>query len=202
MSLIFDIETAPLPDAADYIELGDPPANYRKDEAIAKWQEEERAKQLAKAALDVDLCRVVAIAHDQACVFAQDVTAEANMLMLFWRLARPGLLPVVGFNVLQFDLPVLYRRSLYLGVKPYELERGKYRHGNVIDLADLLSEQGRLRLRSLDFYCRRFGIGIPSVGTGADVPTWVSAGQWDQVEAHVRADVARTAALAQRMGCI
>jgi len=200
--LIFDIETSALPDAADYIEIGDPPGNYKNPEAIAKWQSEERAKQLQRAALDVDLCRVVAIATPEASMIAAGGQSESDIIGNFWWHANHDGRVLGGFNVLSFDLPVLYRRSLYLGIKPPELQREKYKHRDVIDLADILSESGRLRLRSLDFYCRRFGIDIPAVGKGEDVPGWVEAGAWDKVEQHVRADVARTAALAKRMGVL
>jgi len=208
--LVLDIETAPLDDAADYLEPVSAPSNYKDEAKIAEYCAKAQAEQLAKAALDVDLCRVVAIAwHDGHQIqvslgetVGDDSRSEWVCLYDFWCAVQVGGLPLVGFNILQFDLPVLYRRSMYLGIEAPELERGKYRHGNVIDLADLLSEQGRLRLRSLDFYCRRFGIDIPPVGEGKDVPGWVAAGQWDQVEEHVRADVARTAALAKRIGVL
>ena len=204
--ILFDIETAPLLDAAAYIEAGEPPANYKQPEAIAKWRAEDQARQLQRAALDPDLCRIVAICfkrpnEDEFLWLPRDAAHEAAHVEMFWR-RLPRDLPVVGFGCLHFDLPVLYRRSLYLGVTPVQLERDKYRHDDVIDLADILSEQGRLRLRSLDFYCSRFGIDIPAAGDGADVPGWVAAGQWDQVEAHVRADVLRTEALARRMGVL
>lgn len=202
---VFDVETAPLPDAADYVEPGEPPGNYKNPEAIAKWHAEDRAKQLQRAALDVDLCRVVAYAtktHANGAWVANGwMLAEASALKFLWQMVADNL-PVLGFNILAFDLPVLYRRSLYLGLEPVKLQREKYRHNDVIDLADILSESGRLRLRSLDFYCRRFGIDIPAAGDGADVPGWVEAGEWDKVEAHVRVDVARTAALAKRLGVL
>ena len=109
---------------------------------------------------------------------------------------------LVGFNCLSFDLPVLLRRSLYLGVHAPHVPLNKYRPGRVVDLMQLLAYQGTVTYRSLGFYCRRFGISVPDEVTGADVAALVAAGEWRQVRDHVRADVAKTAQLAGRIGVI
>ena len=60
--VFFDIETAPLPEAKNYADYDkEPPKNYKKEESIVEWRRASVAKQLEKAALDPDLCRVVAI---------------------------------------------------------------------------------------------------------------------------------------------
>ncbi len=108
----------------------------------------------------------------------------------------------VGFNCLSFDLPVLLRRSLYLGVHAPHVPLNKYRPGRVVDLMQLLAYQGMLAYRSLGFYCRRFGISVPDEVTGAEVVALVAAGEWRQVHDHVQADVAKTVQLAGRVGVI
>ena len=65
-----------------------------------------------------------------------------------------------------------------------------------------LAYQGMLTYRSLAFYCRRFAIDVPDEVTGADIGALVAAGKWSQVHDHVRADVAKTTALARRIGVL
>ena len=65
-----------------------------------------------------------------------------------------------------------------------------------------LAYQGTLTYRSLAFYCTRFGIVVPDDVTGADIGALVAAGAWSRVHDHVRADVAKTTALAQRVGVL
>jgi DNA polymerase III epsilon subunit-like protein len=124
---------------------------------------------------------------------------EDALLETFWQHVEQGQL--VGFNCIAFDLPVLLRRSLYLGVPTPTLQVDRYRHPRVTDLLQLLSHNGTLRFRSLDFYARRFGFDVPADGlTGKDIAQAVADGRWSDVERHVRADVAKTAALANRLG--
>jgi hypothetical protein len=56
--------------------------------------------------------------------------------------------------------------------------------------------------RSLDAFCKRFGIVVTDDWTGADVPTLIKAGNWAGVEAHCLADLERTRLLAERIGVL
>ena len=64
----------------------------------------------------------------------------------------------------------------------------------------VLAYQGTLTYRSLGFYCTRFGVEVEDAVTGADIG--VAAGEWSAVHDHVRADVAKTTALARRVGVL
>ena len=64
----------------------------------------------------------------------------------------------------------------------------------------VLAYQGTLTYRSLGFYCTRFGVEVEDAVTRADIGALVAAGEWSQVHDHVRADVAKTTALARRIG--
>jgi hypothetical protein len=202
--LVFDIETCPLDDAAAYIEPAEAPGNYKDPAKIAAYIEQANAEQLQKCGLDVDLCRIVALGwqseRDETpfVMHGGHGISEQMLLKSFWNLA--SVLHLVGFNCLGFDLPVLLRRSLYLGVPVPRIQIDRFKHPQVTDLMDELSFNGKLKFRGLSFYCKRFGIDIVDELTGADMAQAVKDERWDDIEAHVKADVRKTAALASRLG--
>lgn len=204
--LIADIETVALPGAVDYLEPVEAPANYKDPIKIAAYIEEATRRQLDKCALDPDLCRIVAIGYEDADgrgdVLTANTTPEMVMLQEFWLAAssQPG---VLGFNILDFDLPVLIRRSQYLGLQPpavlVNLDRYRSPH---VDLMQRLIFNGRMPMRSLDFYCKRFGIDVPDPYSGKDIDALVSSGDWSAVRSHCRSDMVKTRALAERLGLL
>lgn len=228
-----DIETAPLAEAGDYIDpvvVASPdydaikaPKNYTDPVKIAAYLERERIAagekyaaaleaaetkhrdDVARAALDLDLCRIVAIGWAQESLvvttLAHDLDGEREALAEFWSLVSGARLTLVGFNCLAFDLPVMVRRSQYLGVQTPLLNLNRYRHPGIVDVMQLLSFDGLVRARTLSFYCRRFGIttGAEDIVTGADIGRLVEAGEWDMIQEHVSADVRKVRALFARI---
>jgi hypothetical protein len=210
-----DIETSAHPDAERMLPEFKHNAGT-KDEALRAAQSaEKRAKALADAALDPDLCRIVAIGTwwdvDEAprLELCEDEEQERDALAYYWslyakrRYEHPHTV-IVGSNVLGFDLPVMVRRSLYLQVDVPMLERGKYRHRDVIDLKSLLCDDDRLAWRSLDYYLRRFQIdtGLQDDIDGAQVPALVAQNTpeaWDKVRQHLLCDLVGTRLLARRV---
>lgn len=204
--VVFDIETAPLPEAVDYLEPVEAPSNYKDPIKIAEYVAAKQAENLQRCGLDVDLCRIVAIGwwrenqdEPQADVVKGNEYDERSLLAAFWSQVENGS-HLVGFNCIGFDLPVLQRRSLYLGVKMPAITVDRYRHPQVTDLQQILSYHGALKLRSLSFYARRFGLGIDDPHTGADIAGLVAEGQWAAVEHHVLSDIKKTALLAEKLG--
>lgn len=201
--MVFDIETAPLSDAANYIEAAEAPANYKDPAKIAAAIAEKNAENLSRCGLDVDLCRIVAIGvmseHMEGPLVLMTPDDEAGMLRVFWQ--NVGDRHLVGFNCLGFDLPVLFRRSLYLGVPTPSIGIDKFKHPQVTDLMRVLDFNGALKSRGLAFYCKRFGIDVTDTMTGVDIATAVSEERWADVEHHVKADIEKTAVLANRLGC-
>src|SRR5574343_1176148 len=105
--VIFDIETAPIDGAAEFIEPATAPANYKDPEKIAAYIAEKNDEAVGRCALDPDLCRVVAIGAWREDCRAESVwdcsdDDEAGMLADFWRYVEGGQL--VGFNCIGFDL--------------------------------------------------------------------------------------------------
>lgn len=206
--LILDIETSGIEDAATYIPPASAPSNYKDPEKIAAYIKEAEAVELAKAALDPDLARVVAIGMcdpENGVIHAlldTDGRNEKAMLSTLWKSVARGQATLIGYGILEFDLRILLRRSLYLGVKAPAISIDRFKHPSVIDLMQILSFNGSGKWRSLEFYAHRFGIEHDHSISGADIPALVAAGNWKDVEAHVRADVTTTVKLARRMGIL
>jgi hypothetical protein len=219
---IVDLETSAHPDAALYIVPPDldaikAPSNY-KDEAkiaeyIAKAQREAQAEYEAKVdrcALDWNLSRIVALGlHNVGdsgpqVLVCKNEKDEKAALAAFWLASRGRRL--VGFCSRTFDLPTLIQRSRYLGVRHPDLSLAKFGRGDVTDLREILTfDDARyeaIMSRSLDAFCKRFGIVVTDDWTGADVPTLIKEGNWQGVEAHCRADLERTRLLAERVGVL
>ena len=202
-ALIFDLETLAMPDAEAYLEPVAAPANYKDAEKIKAYQLEKRAELLGRCALDPDLCTIVAfgcmrdISDVPTCYF--DVN-EVDLIRLAWTHLESAS-TLIGYNILSFDLPVLIRRSQYLGVPVPAINLDRYRTPH-IDLMERLSFNGKLKYRGLDFYCKRFGIAFEDPYSGKDIAQLVADGQWDAVAAHCLADVRKTHALAQRLGYV
>lgn len=209
--VFLDTESAPLPDAEAWL----PEFRHNKGTKDAAKQAEQiaekRAHALAEAALDPDLCRIVALGSwwdieaEPALVLCHDESQEAAALAEFWETFRtirhehPHTV-MVGSNLLGHDLPIMVRRSLYLRVEVPYLERGKYRHRDVIDLKNLLCDDDWLAWRSLDYYCKRFALDVPQDPIdGAQIPALVAAGDWVSVRNHLRCDLVKVRALAQRI---
>jgi hypothetical protein len=207
--VVVDIETAPMKNAEDFVEVGAPPKNYKKPETIQQWKDTAWHLALDKASLDPDLCRIVAIGSMVAggpvqSMMARTESEEREMLRSFWRQITSDAI-LVGYNILQFDVPTLMRRSLYLGISNApNFTLNKYRpSAHIQDLMLMLSMNGILKYRSLTWYARRFGIALPDQTIdGAMIPHLVEAGAWEQVAQHVEDDVALTARLAEKLGVL
>ncbi len=205
--LIFDLETAGIDDAATYLPPSEAPANYKDEAKIAAFIAEADAAALSKAALDPDLARIVALgvcdpATDALSVhLAKTEREERELLRDFWRIVA-GRVTLVGYNILEFDLRMLFRRSLYLNVPAPAIQIDKYRHPTVVDLMQILSYGDRSKYRTLEFYLHRMSIEHDHSIGGAEIPGLVAAGEWSKVESHCRADVLGTVKLARRMGIL
>ncbi len=204
--VVFDLETAPIVDAAEYlIEPISAPSNYKDPDKIAAFIAEAQTKALDKCSLDPDLARIVALgwqAEDGPVTVrtCQDEEQERDAINEFWNVRFKYQSHVVGFNCLAFDLPVLLRRALYLNADRPDIQIDKFKHPSVSDLQQILSFNGTSPWHSLDFYTKRMGIIVPDVLTGAEIGQAVQEGRWSDIAAHCQADVVKTAALAQRLG--
>lgn len=205
--IVVDVEAIGIPDCETYLEPAKAPENWKDPVKIAAYLAEARETQIDKAALDVDLAQIICIgvlADDSLRVRTTEKYDEAELLESLWEVWRSSDNPsLVTFGGLNYDVPLLLRRSLYLGVKAPYISCNKYRHPQQIDLMSILSMEGALKWRGLQFYLNRFGYtgGGPDI-TGAEVAARYKAGDWAAIEQHCRMDVEATAWLAQRIGAV
>jgi hypothetical protein len=205
-TLILDIATAPLENAADYITTDDitAPSNYKDPAAIARYVDAEKAKRLEKAALDPDTCRVTALGwqsdtgSDIELARDEDDEREVIRAILTFALDRQ----IVTFNGFKFDLPVLMRRCAYLGVPMPDLNLDRYRSPHV-DLYDRLTFRGAITGHLLSWYVKRHGwTDLVKPLTGAEEAQVPQSGRWDELAQSVRHDLTATARLAQWLGVL
>ena len=198
-----DIETVAAPDVEGLLDPIRAPANYKDPFKVLTYQQDKLAERIATASLEPDLCEVVTLgvmrAGGEPIVMTRQDMDEAFLLAWFWDAVTNCRL--VGFNILNFDLPVLIRRSQLLGVAHPVVNLDRYRTPH-IDVMERLSFNGRLTYRSLNFYARRFGVELVETDlvVGADIPALVAAGEWDTIRNHCMCDIRKTTRLAARLG--
>ncbi len=181
-TIIFDIETGPLPASELVIPPFDPSqvklGNIKNPDLIAekiqKAEENHAADYIRNAALDAIsgqvLCIGYRIEHDQPAVLCSDADGEAAMLRQWWAALndfqrQPKL---VGFNIKAFDLPFLIRRSWrHRLTPPYWLRQGRYWNDLIVDLREVWQLGDSRAHGSLSAISRHLGLG-EKAGNGAD----------------------------------
>ena len=200
--VVIDLESVAAPDVEGLLDPIRAPANYKDEFKIKVYQQDKLLERIATASLEPDLCEIVALglqrADDVPLVLTRQDHGEPLLLEWFWDEVSNH--RFIGYNILQFDLPVLIRRSQLLGVKHPAVNLDRYRSPH-IDLMQRLSFNGAITFRSLNFYARRFGLEcIEDAVVGADIPQLVADGEWDAIRHHCACDIQKTALLAARLG--
>ena len=226
-TIVFDVETGPLAES-ELSALLPPfdPAEVKtgnlKDpakiaEKIAEAEVNHRRDFFDKAALDPLSGRVVAIGvldldSSKFSIIGHD--DEARTLREFWEAARGDMgriNPLIGFNIFNFDLPFLIRRSWKHRIAvPFGIRRGRYWGDQLVDLRDAWQLGDRQAKGSLDSIAKHLGVGAkcvphgPLAGkniTGADF-----AGLWKSdrksAEGYLRNDIELTAKVATALGVV
>ncbi len=215
-TLIFDIETGPLPESelAALLPPFDPAevktGNIKDpDKIAAKVAEAEtnhRRDFLDRAALDPLTGRVVAVGllypdSGEFHVIGHD--DEAATLREFWEATRGEMGRIhqmVGFNTHLFDLPFLIRRSWKHRVPvPFGIRRGRYWSEEMIDLRDGWQLGDRMARGSLDVIAKHLGVGAKNGDGKAFAELW--ARDRAQAVAYLRNDVQLTAKVADVLAC-
>jgi uncharacterized protein YprB with RNaseH-like and TPR domain len=116
-----------------------------------------------------------------------------------WRSESAKGAQFVGFNIFQFDLPFLLRRSWKHRVPvPLGLRRGRYWNDNLGDLRELWQLGDRQARGSLDSIAKHLGVGEKN-GDGKDFATLWKEDRANAV-AYLRNDLELTAKIAEALG--
>jgi hypothetical protein len=209
---LLDLECVAAPDAEQWLSPAEPDKRLTDPTKIAADIAKKRAEQIARAALDADLCMIVCFAwqtesdREPQTILAEDTTAETRALNHIWGIVSLTR-PMAGYGLIWYDLGVLVRRSQLLGVlvPSWVYKQGKYRHEGVIELSDYLTLNGVIdqqRGRGLDYHCRRLGIQVEDAITGKDIGALWAEGRIEQIRQHCRSDLVRIRGLAERLGVI
>ena len=222
-TIIFDIETGSLPEselqallpAFDPAEVktGNLKDPAKIAEKIAEAEANHRRDFIERAALDPLSGRVVAIGmllpdgfqdYNEGQFVILGHEDEAETLREFWKLTRGEMgrvNPLIGFNICNFDLPFLYRRSWKHRVEvPFGIRRGRYWGDQVIDLRDCWQLGDRQARGSLDSIAKHLGVGAKNGDGKAFAELWQTNRQ--QAEAYLRNDLELTAKVADALGIV
>ena len=142
--------------------------------------------------VESDICSLTCGEHADC-----DTTDERVLLEAFWSLALECR-PLIGFNVLHFDLRVIMVRSAILGVMPSRLFDLKPWGRDVIDLMIVRfgSASGAMGLKKL---APLYGISVPMEGVEGSQVAALMASDPLKVGEYVRSDVKITRELYRRM---
>lgn len=205
---IFDIETGPLNkehilstipafDPAD-VKVGNTKDPDKIAAKIEKAEQDYYSKAIDRAALSPVTGRVLAIGIKSNCVTSLlDFDDEAELLDSFWHLFNSASDQFAGFNIFNFDLPFLVKRSWLHKVPVHGIRQGRYWHGRFMDLRELWQLGDRQCHGSLDAICKFFGVPGKS-GNGADFHKLFTSDRKAAME-YLKDDLIATEAIFDRM---
>jgi hypothetical protein len=172
-----------------------PRKGVRSALAKARQAEADLHKELS---LDPERCRIAALGYAVGDSEVQGAAVDERMpeeevLKLLWNILGdyPAIGPIVGYNVIRFDLPVIFARSILFNVKPTRrVDLRKYGNPDVTDLMVARFPSGRPK--SLKTLVEQYGIEIPCPDRdGGDVLAMTP----EERAEYVRSDVVITRAL-------
>ncbi len=218
----FDIETAPLPDVEqrihdlypfnpDKVSLG----NAKKPETVERIIEEARKAHvpdlLEKAALDPLLSHICAIGwwspkEDEPVLMQASAGGEPQMLRAFWgRIEKSWTGEYtrwVGFNIAEFDIPFLFKRSWLIGVQPfYNVYKGRWLDDRIADIRQIWGFYDRYAKGKLSDVAKVLGCVYPDRPDDVDGKDFykVLKSDPDKAFAYLKSDLYETREIAKRI---
>ena len=216
-NIYFDIETIPTQSERlkNHVQTNlTPPANYKKQETIDAWIEENKELAYRKTALNGGFGQIVCIGYaindnDVKTIYFDDwATSEREILKTFFNelieCYRPSadITPhFIGHNIENFDLRFIYQRAIVLGIKPPSFLPLNSKSYNNMYIFDTMTEwAGKRNYVSLNEVC--LSLGIPTKGDeidGSKVWDFVQEGKLKQVAEYCADDVVKVRAIHKRM---
>jgi hypothetical protein len=208
MQIVIDVETIPCQslepsDLKDKVKV---PANYKKEEAIAKYREEHEMECWLRTALDPSygelycICWCIPQLGEEVMEVERkglDASDEVDLLERFFEQIRGqigGMLPEwIGHNV-PFDLGFIFKRAVIRRVKPsvsLPWDKPAWAAAYKDTMYMWSGAQGRIKLIEL---CNILGIPQTDDISGSEVWDRISTGDTGLVIDHCRMDVLRTLA--------
>lgn len=216
--LYVDIETIPTGDDAVKAHIDaniKPPAQMKKAETIAAWEENEKpnavAEAIAKTSFDGAYGRVCCIGwawndRQASCdIEFSSGTHDEKMGLLFFFAAADHLRPrggdvvIVGHNVLGFDIRMITQRAMVLGVKLpawWPINPRPWSE-NVHDT--MLMWAGHNGTVSLDRLARALGLEGKGNIDGSMVAGMFERGEYEEIAEYCVQDVERVRAVHRKM---
>jgi len=112
-------------------------------------------------------------------------------------------IPLVSYNGISFDLPILFFRAICDDVPVdkfmYDRLTRKYRNMFHYDLMQILAGWDKSRWKKMEFYLNLFSIGSKGGMSGADVYPAYQAGEFDKIKEYCMNDVTSTCNLFERI---
>lgn len=210
MKIYIDIETIPTQntDYQAYVcENLKAPANYKNEETIAKWLEENKGEAIHKTALDGAFGEIVVIGvaiNDEPPVLFyredwQSADRETDILQRFNDFLREkankcNTVPqFIGHNITKFDDRFIFQRSVINGVKPYYTASRQNTYDTMTEWA------GYGGMVSLDKLCKVLDIEQKGEIDGSKVWQYVQDGKINEVAEYCGKDVERVRQVYKRM---
>lgn len=169
-NLIFDIETAPVPDALEILsEEIQAPSNYKDVVKIDEYVSRKKEELIAKAALNPFTGFICAFGHkienDERgvdIITAKTLADEKYLIERILMIMETDYQFVIGHNIFNFDLPYIYLRACKYGLKPlwHPLKSFNAFIPEIIDTMQLWNA-GRYPKQyiSLDALAKFYGVG-------------------------------------------
>lgn len=220
--LVLDIETVPLASSLEVPYPADertPPANYKSEEAIARWREADaekwKSERVKQCSLSPRLGRIVCIGTarvDGASTFggvtllARTEDKETSVLEDVWARLKETRGRCVTWNG-SFDLNFILLRSVILGVQPTlapSVVSSWFKRYTLFPHFDckaaLLQWETRVSGEGLDQWAQALGLPGKTGGmTGADVWPLYREGKLVEIGEYCTQDVSATASIYQRI---
>lgn len=213
MPLVLDIETIPMESAllAPYPEgLRNPPANYKSEEAIAKWREADRARwaeeRAKECSLNPRLGRIFCVGTSEGLVMADSSDEEPELLRRTWAWLKQHRGRVVTWNG-TWDLRFILIRSLAHEITPSlppSVIQSWFRRYSTFphcDCKSVLTNWDAPRAgEGLNEWASFLGLPGKTDGiSGRDVWPLYQGGMLDEIAEYCLADVAATQAIYERI---
>ena len=206
--ILFDIETRGNQEALQFLPEVQAPGNYKDPEKIEEYIARKHEEQINNAALDPDLGKIVAIGwmdvskglnnkeNNIHSMLADAIDGgEWQLINRFWEIYESHIGYACGYNILNFDLPYLVRRSFALDIKlPIYPIMARYRTQPVLDLMQVLYNWGAPK--SLKWVAERYGFDVPMPGVDGSM---VADMDEDTLRKYVESDIVVTYQLYKKM---